>query len=74
MAPEEIKLESMKIAAKLLCCANQGTGNGTGDGGVFPGKMPKMEGDDLIGDWNDFLKAFLAMSRAIAHDVMSAPV
>ena len=55
-------LESMKLAAKLLCCANDSPG---GDGYTFPGSGPVVAEGELDPVWQNFMDAFFAISDQI---------
>ena len=59
-----LKLKSMKIAAELLCCAQQGSG---GSGSVFPTTQPVGHEGEIEYEWNDFLEAFFEISDRIAQ-------
>lgn len=68
MDPEVRQLESMKLAAKLLCCAQQGPG----DGGPFPSGPLDVETGEPADAWQEFLRLFFMMSNRIAEEVRLA--
>lgn len=68
MDPEVRQLESMKLAAKLLCCAQRGAG----DGGPFPSEPLDDGSGEPAYYWQQFLDLFFMMSNRIAEEVRLA--
>ena len=58
MPPVAIKLESMKLAAKLLCCAH-------GGGDSFPKDGPVYVEGELSKDWQDLLDLIEKLAKEI---------